>query len=272
LNVFDAGTYVAVVEQALCDSSGKRQRGSVRDLANALGCHPTFIAHVLRGSAHFSPEQTIHFCRWRSFDEPETDFFVDLVARDRAGDETARRVFQRRLDERLKTRDDMRQRWRVHDRLDLEQQSFYYESWAPMAVHMYCQTLGRHTAASIRAALGLDAEKVRQVLETLVIMGLLAERDGVYSCEVETIHTGAESPFLTRSHVNWRLKAALDLSARATLPGMHYTSVMTMAPAAAPAVREALLTALDRVRGVVGPSPPEGAYALGIDFYRLLPP
>jgi hypothetical protein len=258
------------VRQLLSDKDGARPRGAIKSLAQALKCHSTFIAHVLSEKAEFSTEQGLRVCRHFGLDSDETAYFLDLLHRDRSGDTVAKAYFDELLNQRRADRQNLKKRLKVGSTLSDAQESTYYRNWLPPAVHMVCQLPGKHTAESIAERLAISRRAAERAIAELLELGILAtERHGLVSA-VDSIHLGKDSPFVNRSHRNWRHKTAEELDQTpASLPGLHYSAVVSLSEADAARLREIIMKHIEATRRVIIPSPAEELYVQCLDFYRL---
>lgn len=269
-DVFKCSAYRDAVEQWLSHPQGGRPRGAIKALADVLKCHPTFIAHVLNGKADFSNEQALRFCRHFALTGDETDFFLDLLNRDRAGDTETRAYFQERLKFRLEERQNLQRRLRVQDALTSDQEAVYFKSWLTQAVHMSTLLPGPHTVASLAARLGAQLPAVEETVKNLVDMGFLQWEKGSLTCVRLMFHLGRSSPWIAKSHYNWRLKTAQTMmETPGSLPGVHYSSVFTLSEETVQEVRELILRHVEEARERIAPSPSERVYVYCIDFYPL---
>lgn len=269
MNVYDAKTYREFVRASLDGGERGARRGAVKKLAHHLKCHSTYVSQVTSGRADFSLDQGARFCSYHKLTADQTEFFLDLLSRDRAATREAKQHYQARVDRRLQELSDMKKRWRITETLTAEQELKYYGTWVPQAVHLLCQLPGLHTADSVARALRLPLEVARQTLADLESLGFVeADLQGYRSIR-DTVHLGTDSRMYARNHVNWRLKAIQDMAAGGALPGRHYSSVISMSAETAKEIEALILQHIEKTRDAVLPSPPEQLYVYNLDFYKL---
>lgn len=268
IDVYAAATYRDVVDCSLRIESGTNRRG-VAQLAEALKVHPTFVAKVIKGSVDFSMEHAIRFCRHVPLDDVATDYFVDLVNRDRAADDLTRRHFNGRLDAARAKKENLKERLRGGHDLSLEQQLDYYESWLPQAIHIRCQTKGRHDRASLTKALGVSETSVREVVTRLLEMQILVEKDKQLHSNIDFVHTGRESALIRRLHINWRQKIISDVMEGRGLAGVHFSAVASMSAAAESKIRMLITESLEQSKKVIANSESEKVCVYAVDFYEI---
>jgi hypothetical protein len=269
MSVYQAKTYRDYVRASLAGGEGGR-RGAVKRLAEHLRCHSTYVSQVVSGKADLSVDQAMRFCGYCELPSDQTEYFLDLLQRDRAGTKEARAHFQTRIDRRLAELSDMKKRWQIAETLTAEQELKYYANWIPQAVHLYCQLPGSHTVESIAQALGLGTDKITKVIADLESLGYLGNGPRGWRSLRDTVHLGKDSEITARSHVHWRLKTIAELTERSRLPGTHYSSVITMNDKAAREIDALILQHIDATRSVILPAPSESLYVYCLDFYPLL--
>jgi hypothetical protein len=255
---------------AFCVAGDEAERGTSKRLAERLDCHPTYVSQVTKGKAHFNVDQAVAFCSFFALDTEATEFFLDLLHRDRAATPAARAYFDRRLESRLVERANLKKRFRVEETLSAEQEMAYYDGWIPQTVHMYCQLPGRHTADEVSAALGLDPGKARAVLTGLTRHGFLTETDGVFRSARDRVHLGKDSPVIRRGHAQWRQKTVHQLMERSDDLAVHYSSVVSLSEASVKTVRELIFRHLEETRDEILKSRDESLFVYCLDFYGLV--
>jgi hypothetical protein len=270
MQVFDAKSYVDFMSVLVSDGKDIRpKRGTIKEVAKTIKCHPTYISQILRSKAHLNNEQALRLCKMYAMPEEDTDYFLDLVARDRAGDKVTVRFFQRRLDQKKRDRLDIKKRWNTGEKLSADQQAQYYENWIPQAVHMLCQLPGEHTVRSISQRLLVPEERINAVLQNLTNMSILRFDAGVYHSEVESLHLGKDSKYAQRAHMNWRLKTSFDLMTAPRDVGTHFSSLVTTSETTAKQIRELIFKHLTESREHILGSKEENLYVYAIDFYPI---
>jgi len=271
VNLFSQRSYRSVIEIHLKDASGNRQRGAVKQLSEAVNCHSTFISHVLSNKAEFSTEQALRFCKYSSFDEEETDYFMDLVNKDKAGDTDTKKYYEEKLAKKKEEHLNLKNRLKVAETLTPDQQSIYYRSWLPQAVHLHCHLPGKHTIASLATSLGSTEQQIRSTTSDLVDLGFIEESDNCFVLKNNLVHLGKDSPIIAKSHYNWRIKTTQELMSRSSTKDSHYTSVFTASEATAQKIRELIINHIEETRELIIPSPSEKLYVFCLDFYGLTP-
>ena len=139
---------------------------------------------------------------------------------------------------------------------------------ASVAIHMAVLIPQLRRIPQIAAYFGIPAQRVREVLDTLVRAGLVHETGETFKIGETRAHLGNDSPSISKHHTNWRLQAlaSLDLDRPSDL---HYSSVVTVSEADAPKIREILVKTIEEIRRAIRPSADEALYAYCIDWFGL---
>lgn len=270
MNLYEAKTYREYIKACIARDRDAGKTGAVKRLARVLKVHSTYVSQVIKGKSDFSVDQALGFCLHEKMSPDQTEYFLDLVCRDRAGTKETRTHYQARIDRRLSELADMKKRWQISESLTADQEQKYYHSWLPQVVHLFCQLPGRHTIASIAEKIGVHEGAVLPVVEDLESIGFIERTsEGIKSIR-DSVHLGRGSRFTSRNTVNWRLKVISDITSTGQLPGIHYSSVVSMSRKAAEEIDKLILKHLDEMRDVIVPSPSEALYSYCLDFYPLV--
>ena len=270
MNVFDAKNYREYVRACLKRDRESEKAGSVKRLARHLKVHSTYISQVVKGKSDFSLDQAHSFCSYEKLSSDQTEFFLDLVCRDRSGTKEAKAHYADRVERRVRELADMKKRWHINSSLTADQEQKYYHSWLPQVVHMYCQLPGNHTIETIAVALGVLSDAVTSVVDDLESIGFVERTSGGVVSLRESVHLGRGTRFTSQNTINWRLKAIADITSSGQLPGIHYSSVVSMSKKAASEIDKLILKHLDEMRDIIVPSPSEELYSYCLDFYPLV--
>lgn len=270
MTVFDAKSYIDFVNSVLAKGFSGKSRGAVKALAERLKCHPTFVSQVLRRKAEFNHEQAARFCAYAQLREEETEFFLDLLNRDRAGSPESKKIFQGILDRKLLERRSLQARSHLKSGLSREQETVYFKTWYPPLVHAALQIPGLSSAERIARALQAELKPIQDALALLEGLGLVRFEKGKWQICRRSLHLGRDSPLGNSFHSNWRLKTAQMLQeGRRSMENTHFSSVFCISTQAAEKIREVLLQDLENIRKQMVEASSERLYAFSLDFYPL---
>lgn len=270
-NIFSHNEYQEVVRMALGhDRSGAKRSGMAKKLADHMKCHPTFVSQVVKGKANFNNDQAMAFCQFFELDGPETEFFLNLVNLDRSATPAARKHYVELLDRQRKERRDLGKRLGLKSNLTAEQQTWYYESWVPQAVHILCQVPGKNHVDDLARALGLSKPKLVEVVKKLAQIGIVEIADNRVHSVVDTIHLSKESPLRGKFLTNWRQKVIQDINEFERDKGIHYSAVVSLSEEDASKLQEIMLDHLKVIRDKVVDSESRTVFVHNLDFYPIL--
>lgn len=246
----------------------KGGRGIKLKMAKAAGCHSAYISFVLSDRADFSLEQIAKLTSMLGLNEQEQEYLFLLVQFERAGSREVKGFFQRKLDEIVEARRDLKNRLQYKKSLSREDQATYYSSWHYSVVHMLVAGEPYRTREAIASFLNLPSRLVGEILEFLTSIGVVAEVNGRHKIGTTSIHLEKNSPLISKHHTNWRLQAiqSLDHENRSDL---HYSSVTMISEKDAEKIRATLVKAIEEVRATVKDSPEESCYAYCLDLFSL---
>ncbi len=270
MELFDAKTYLAYVEYRLT-SPDEKKRGVVKQLAEHLRCHQSFISQVLTGRAEFNLDHAFGFCRFFQLDDDETAYFLDLHQRDRAGDKTTRAYFDKRLKERLERRNNLKLRWGLQDTLREELEAQYFQQWLVQAIHCALLIPELNTVTTISKYLKVNESEVVEILGKLEKIGLATHKGDQWQATQNSLHLGKESPHLKIFHANWRLKTMTHIYDKNLDNGLHFTALAAITAEDAKQIKELLIKALEKSRKAMLNSESKEIHVLCLDFFGLRP-
>lgn len=268
-SIFAYASYSAFVKDRIESSKTAEGRGVTRRLADAMQCHTTFVSQVINRKAGFSNEQALKFCRFFRLDSSETEYFIELLGLERAGDENTRAFFRARVKRLQVQQSDLKHRWSNRNSLLAGDELTYFGSWMTQAVHATLQLHNCNSVEAIARYLGVAKAEVQFAFETLEKMGLAIRVGANWKTTTHFLHLGKDSPVIRHFHLQWRHRVCQNFLKNTRPGGFHYSGALTFAESDEPLIREILLQALDTVMKTVEPSPAETAYALNLDFYPL---
>lgn len=243
-------------------------RGERSRIAQALNCHLAYVSQVLGGGAQFSPEQAEMLNRHLGHDSEETDFFMLLVSLGRAGTKALEAYYSKLIQQTLERRAVLKNRLNYQKTLSKEDQATYYSAWYYAAIHLLLGVPELQTKKALSEYLGLSLQRVSQVLDFLVGVGLAQEEGNRYRIGATSIHLGNDSPLISKHHSNWRMQALQSLE-RERPEELHYSSVVTMSRADLEKIRSILVGAIEQVRGVVRESKEEALFCYSLDLFEV---
>src|SRR5437868_2029983 len=96
VNIYNFNDYKSYV-RALIQTMPKRGHGQYQKIAKELRIHTSFLSQIFNGSKNLNPEQAYDVAEYFGLSESETDFFLLLVALERAGTEKYKNIIRKKI-------------------------------------------------------------------------------------------------------------------------------------------------------------------------------
>ena len=267
LSIFDFRDYKLYLK-AWLRARAKRGHREKSRIAEVIHCHSGYVSQVIEGSAHFSMEQAALLNQYLSHNTNESRFFLLLVQLARAGNNTLREHFEVELKEILDRHNLLRNRQNFKKTIPQEHQAIYYSAWYYTAIHTLLSIPEFQSREQIAKRLRLKLGKVTDVLEFLVSIGLATDQGGGrFTPGLTGIHIGDNSPFATKHHSNWRIKAIESLD-QIDSTELHFSSVGSVSEKDLPRLRAILVKAIEEIRATLKESGDETLFCYNLDLFR----
>ncbi len=266
---WESKNYRDLVDQYLGHRNKRRPRGAVQALAKAVGCHSTFIAQVLKERAQFSAEQGFEVCQFFQFNPDQQDYFLLLLARDRAANLKLKYYYQKKLDNLLEQQRDLKPAESSGLNTSGAYEAEYFGNWAYQTVHALTQITRTQTIAAIAKVVKLSHEDVKDVLKRLEIMGLVKYEKSTWQSTLNSLHLAKESRFIRQLHTTWKAKLISDIQTGAISEGTRFSGLVTVTEKDYQRIRNILVAAIGTIRKTVEASTSEEACILSIDCYKI---
>ena len=266
LNLFDFSDYRAYLEGWLKEAK-QAKTGNLSRLAEVAQVHPTFLSQVLGGSKHLSFEQAAFVSEHLGHTKLERDYFFLLIQIDRAGTKMLRDYWLEKKSELEQEKNKLSQRFDPHHELTQEQRAIFYSSWIYVAMWVSTDIDGGQSIAQIAERFHLNRAKAVEFMDFLVQTGVCYEDRGIFKMGKTHVHVTNESPFVTKHHSNWRIKAVQRMDDREPSE-LFFTAPMSISQADFDVIREKLNLVLKEAVDVAKASVSENIFCLNIDFFR----
>ncbi len=96
-----------------------------------------FISRVLKEQAHLSLEQAYKANQFFNHDEPASNFFLNMVQKEKSGSVELKAFFQKAMKEILEKRKFISERINKTQNLTKAMRNRYYSGWLYAAIHIY---------------------------------------------------------------------------------------------------------------------------------------
>lgn len=266
LDLFAFQDYRAYLH-AWLEAAREKKSSNLSRLAEAIGVHTSFLAHVLSGAKNLSFEQAAEVSEVLGHTALERELFFALLQLERAGTPKLRKYWQEKRQAVLKEREHVRSRVGEHKTLSAEDHAVFYSSWLYGAIYVATDIGGGQTLEQIAERFRLTRARAQEVLEFLCRTGVCTQKGGRYSMGPAVVYLTNDNPLVVKHHANWRLRALQRLDTREESE-LFYTSPMSMSKADAARVRELLAKAIEESLAICKDSKSEEVVTLNIDYFR----
>jgi uncharacterized protein (TIGR02147 family) len=267
MSLFEVDDYKPALQVILADRR-KTHKGLSRKLAEHLGVHPTMVSQVITGSKDFTEEQMILVCEFFGLAKLESQYLLVILQQARAGSKKLKDYFE---EMKLQIR---RQALQVSQRVPRDRQlseiekSIFYSSWLFSAIHLFTTLDRKVRFDDIYKKFNLPPDRTREILDFLMGLDLVVEKDGLYTSGPVATHLEKKSPFLPKHHANWRLKA-IQTAENLSDQELMYSASVSLSKKDFELLREEFMQVIQRFVEVVRPSPSEELAQFNLDFFWI---
>jgi len=265
MNYFNFDNPLALLKAKITEN--KSFHGYRAQLSEAAGCQRSFLSQVLSGVHHLSLEHGVGLAKFWTFSAAESDYFLDLIAHERAGTPALRKYLKERLASAKSKSEDLKERFRTKE-LTPADQTAYYASWVNAAVHMLLTIPKMQTPDALAQRLQLPKSVIAKTLGDLVGLGLVEKSGERYHATSATLHLPKDSPLTLQNHSTWR-QYALHKAMQQSPSNLHYSSVYSLSKADVQRLQEMVLSFIESTRRLVAPSKEEDVVGLLIDYFTI---
>lgn len=252
----------------LIQSQRAEGRGLKRDLAEAIGCQSPFISQVLGGELQFNPDQALACAKFFGLNRDETDFFLLLISKARAASQDAKKYFQETIEAKQQAHRQIKNRMKMKESVDQENQLIYYSSWTYSAIHMALTIPELRTREALAKKFNLEVTSIDQILEFLVKAQLAEKKGTTFAPSGYWYHLEKNSPSIMKHHTNLHLKSLQSLDSPKD-HDIHYSAVFSCSKEDLARLEELILKTLADFNALVRPSKEEELAAVSLNLFRV---
>lgn len=267
-NIFDFTNYKEYV-RAWLRNQPKAGHGQLSRMASALRSSSVVMTQVFRGTRDLTPEQALGAARFLGLTEAETEYFLLLVHRARAGTYDLTILLDKQL-RKLKERSQEIQNRIEHETLNEDAKAKFYSSWLFSAIRLGLAIPGK-TPTSLADSWDIDRRRASEICDFLLQRGLLTKTKNEYALGPAVLHLAHDHPLVARHHGNWRAKAidSVERPHRADADDFHYTGPMVISASLAGTIRKELLKLVEQLTPRIKKADNEQLHCLTMDWFRL---
>lgn len=241
-------------------------RGHFREIAKQLRMHTSLVSQIFSGDRHLNPEQACDLCRFWGLNDLETEMFLALVHKGRAGSKSLGDMLAKQIQQIRQRADKLSYRLPQDKILSAEAQAVFYSNWSYSGIRLLSSIPQYQNIDAIAEYFDLSKQKVAQVLEFLIAHGLcVREKNGKVQMGPQRTHLSAESPLIARHHLNWRTKSFAKVD-HLEDHELMFTAPMSISRKDATKIKKRILEVIEELSETVKETQPEKLVSLNIDF------
>lgn len=265
---FDETDYRSALRKWVAERPN-RGRGELKTMAEKLGVPSPVFSQILSGSRELSEDHAYLLCDYMGFTDLQRDYFITLVQISRASHHQYREHLKKKLVQIRNKTQDLSTRLEYESVLSEADQAEFYSSWVYSAVRLYCGTKPAGVRLDdICQEFHLERDRAIRILQFLLRVHLIEIRNSLYVMGPARTHVGKDSPFVSRHHTNWRIRAT-ERSQNLKNHELMFTAPLTLSEQDFSKLREKMLALIQEVSEVVKDSPSEKLACFNLDFFEI---
>ena len=266
MNIFEYDDYKEALKLYIRNHG--KARGAFKNLAEYLGVHATLVSQILSGSKDFTEEQIFSACEFLGIAKLECHYLWLLVQIERAGSVKLKNHYQELKNELRKQSLQVSNRVQKNRKLSQDEKAIFYSSWIYSAVQV-ASTLDRNVDFEfICDRFHLSPAKAREILDFLIQIQMVVEKEGRFYPGATSTHLEKKSPFIVKHHTSWRLKA-IQAAENLSDEELIYSANFSVSKKDFATLREEMVQVIQRFLNVVKDSPAEEVAQFNLDFFWI---
>lgn len=223
----------------------------------------------MSGSQNFNFDQAFSLACYLGLTEIETDYLIQLVQKDRAGNHQSKKYIQKKI---LNIKE---QALKVSNRTTFERslndtdRAVFYSSWLYSAIQLFCSLSDKgKTLDEIIERFNVPRPRIVEIIQFLTKTQLLMSRHEYFIPGTQSTFLEHGSPFLIKHHANWRMRA-IQKSESLSEQELMFTSSVSISRKDFEILREELVQFIKKFLDQVHKSPAEELAHLNIDWFLI---
>ena len=267
MNIIEYNDYQKLLKD-LMDKHPKGGHGCQTKLAKKIGCQQAYLSRVISYKAHLSSDQVVAVAEFFLLDTIETDYFFFLHLANRSSNDHLKKFYEAKLKEASAKQLNISKRIRTFETLDLKNTAIYYSDWTYQAIHAATAVKAYQNIPSIAKRLNISEMKVQKVLQFLIGIGAVEEKNHQYRNIKAFLHLSSDSDFICQHHRNWRIKSMESLKNPEN--NMYYSSVISCSEMDSQKIKEIMMNSIKEIRKIIKESRDENIFCYNLDFFNII--
>lgn len=264
---FSETDYRSVIRKWVAERPHKG-RGEMKIIAELLSIPSSVWSQTLSGQREMNEDQAFLVADHFAFTELEREYFLCLVQIERAGHHEYKAHLKKKL---LGLRDksqNLSTRLEHEKVLNEKDQAEFYSTWIYSAVRLYCGIGTGKKIDDICAEFNLERERAVRIINFLLSVGLIVLENSLYKMGPARTHVGKNSPFVSKHHTNWRVRA-MERAQNLKDNELMFTGPMSLSQKDFESLRERMIGMIQEVSDKVKDSESEILACFNLDFFKM---
>lgn len=246
-----------------------KSHGVLKAWAEHLSVHSTLVSQVMIGKRDFTEEQALDLCDFIGLGSLEKDYFLELLRFERAGTQNLKKYHLNKLKELKEKALKLSERIETERKLSDQESSIFYSTWLYSAIRLSCSIGDGLTIDEISEKLQIPRSQVLNAIEFLRNSGFVKQSGPRFEIGTQYTHLGQGSPYLSRHHSNWRVKALQKID-HLTSHELMYTAPFSIAEKDFADLREHMVGVIQEFLKKVKASEGETVACFNLDLFKLM--
>ncbi|HUP58440.1 MAG TPA: hypothetical protein VM598_13360 [Bdellovibrionota bacterium] len=266
-SIFQHDDYRGFIQSRL-HAMPRRGRGQIKRISEAAGLDASYLSRILRGSKGLKMEHSLPIARFLGLGALETDYLVELVRLDSAGNPELKKYSTGRLQQMREQAGMPAEEPRADHGLDARDEAIYLSNWQFDAARIATGIPGLGSIDALAEYLSLPRALVGQIVSFLLSSGLCMGSSGKLETGKKFLRLNPDSPMVARHLLNWRSAGTERLPARRP-QDFFYTLSMAVSEKDADLLRKKLVGLVEEAHALSEKTIPERVACLNVDWFRV---
>jgi len=266
IRIYDFNNYKDYI-QTLVSKQPKSGHGFYRKMALKLNVSTTLMSQVFNGDKPLSLELAMKVAEYIGLLEKESEYFITLVEYDRAGSQSLKQMFFKKIKRAQKEQSQLGKRIDHDIEINDMTKSIFYSNWLYTGLRNLIAIPEFAHLEKISERLQITPQKLKEIVGFLVQHGFCDLQNGHIKIGPQKTFISKDSPWAQQHHQNWRIKA-IEKMPMNFQQNIFYTGPMSMSHDVAEQVRNDILKLIESVYEKVGPSTSETVRCFNLDWFE----
>lgn len=267
MNIFDFDNYREFIQRKV-QSLQKGGRGEYQKIAKSLRLHTTYLSQVIKGPKNLNQDQSLDLCEYWKLNPLESRYFLLLVDYERAGSQKLRDYVRGQMFQIKEESKKLSLRLNKEKVLDEKAHATFYSHWLYSGIRMATSLESLQHRTELANYFNLSPQELEKIISFLLEHQLCEQQGEKIVMGPQRTHLPAESPMISKHHMNWRLRA-FDNYSRMRDEDLSFTGPMSIGEKDAPIIREKITQLIKEISEIVKDSPSEKMYCFNMDWFHF---